>query len=76
MKLERLLPNCFGQEISVLKGRRYVDDRYLFPPYQFLDKAVPYVNVRRVGVGDTVLRKLHRTLIILEHRNARHPDIM
>ena len=31
-----------------------------------------HVDVLGVGVGDKVLRKLHRTLIILEHRYAWH----
>ena len=70
MKLERLPRYGCGQEIRMLKRRRYVDDGDLCPPYQFPEKVLPYVNVLRVGVGDRLLRELHCTLITLEHPYA------
>ena len=74
MKLERLPRYGFGQELRMLKRGRYVDNRYIFPPNQFPEEVVSHVDVLGVGVGYRVLRKLHRTLIILEHRYARHAN--
>ena len=36
---------------------------------------VSHIDVLGVGASDGVLRKLHCTLVVLEHWNARHPYI-
>lgn len=52
-----------------------MDGRYLFPPFQLPAKMVPYVHLLQVRVGDWVLDELHRAVIVLEHRYARHAHI-
>ena len=42
--------------------RRYVDNLDLLPFYQLPQKMVPYVYVRRIGIGDRTLCDLNGTL--------------
>ena len=53
----------------------YVDGRNIIPANQFPEKMVSHIDVLGVGVGYRVLRKLHWTLIILEHWYAWRPNI-
>ena len=66
---------CFSRKIGMLKRRRYMDHRNLFPVNQFPENMVSHIDMLGVGVGYSVLRELHHTLIILEHRYARHAYI-
>lgn len=52
-----------------------MNDRYVFPPYEFPEEVVPHVDVLRVAISDGGLRELHSTLIILEERYSRHANV-
>lgn len=58
---ERVMSDCFGQYIVVLKNGRCVDD-----------EVVPFIDVLRAGACHEVLRNFHSTLSFLEDWYARH----
>ena len=52
VKRKLLLWQRLREEIGTVVLRRYVDNLYLLPLYQFPQKVMPHVNVLRVRVGN------------------------
>ena len=73
MKRKLLLWQRLREEISMLVLRRYVDNVYLLPLYQFPQKVMPHANVLRVRVGNRVLCYLNGTLVTVSYTHLTLP---